>query len=91
MRDDGEKQEVIITLVRPAIPAVVGDESGNITEVQKANSFEYFTVQHNYFSFLLQTSPIKTNPKMLATVEELLKRLLLGQIKAKYLLTSYKN
>jgi hypothetical protein len=87
MRADGEKQEVILPVVRPAIPAVVGDEFGNITEVQRLTLFNILQSNLiNYFSFLLQTSPITTNPKMLATVEELLKRLLLGQINANVLL-----
>lgn len=87
MRTDGEKQEVIIPVVRPAIPAVVGGESDSTTEVQSLTLLNILQSNIiNYFSFLLQNSPITTNPKMLATVEELLKKLLLGQINTKFLL-----
>jgi hypothetical protein len=87
MRDDGEKEDAIMPVVRPAIPAIVGGESGNTTEVQRLTLLNILQSNIiNYFSFLLQTSPIATNPKMLATVEELIKRLLLGEINANFLL-----
>jgi hypothetical protein len=87
MRADGEKEDVIMPVVRPAIPAIVGGESGNTTEVQRLTLLNILQSNIiNFFSFLLQTSPIATNPKMLATVEELLKRVLLGQINANFLL-----
>ena len=68
MRADGERRKVIIPVVRPAIPAAVRGEYGNITEVQRPTLLNILQSKIiNYFNFLLQTSPITTNPKTLTS------------------------
>ncbi|KDQ71512.1 hypothetical protein L798_11484 [Zootermopsis nevadensis] len=82
----GEKQQVVIPVVRPVIPTIVGNDSGS-TQVQRLTVLNILQSNLiNVLSFLLQTSPIISNAKMLAVVETLHNKLLSAQLNVDFIL-----
>jgi hypothetical protein len=88
---EGEQDQFVVPIVRPAVPTIAGNKSGN-TEVQRLTVLNILQSNLiNVLSFLLRASPIISNNKTLVAAETLRNKLLLGQLNVDFILPHLEN